>query len=102
MFRALASLRRHPQDYSSLPFDVTPARYVTADTLQYLSLDGMLEGVAGNNASGQVTRERRRKPFQLARGAMIYSNSTDTTEPGFKPATNDSFRNTLGRLGFSR
>src|ERR1700709_1346086 len=29
--------------------------------------------VAGNSATGQVTRERRRKPFQLARGAMIYS-----------------------------
>src|SRR3954454_16083553 len=29
--------------------------------------------VAGNNATGQVTRERRKKPFQLARGAMDYS-----------------------------
>src|SRR3954447_7551033 len=29
--------------------------------------------VAGNSATGQVTRERRKKPFQLARGAMIYS-----------------------------
>src|SRR3954447_1673048 len=29
--------------------------------------------VAGNNATGQVTRERRKKPFQLARGAMVYS-----------------------------
>src|ERR1700721_2311217 len=27
--------------------------------------------VAGYSATGQVTRERRRKPFQLARGAMI-------------------------------
>src|SRR6266550_1092832 len=26
--------------------------------------------VAGYSATGQVTRERRRKPFQLARGAM--------------------------------
>src|SRR3954465_5891878 len=26
--------------------------------------------VAGESATGQVTRERRRKPFQLARGAM--------------------------------
>src|SRR5467141_1163839 len=32
--------------------------------------------VAGNNATGQVTRERRKKPFQLARGAMVYSNTT--------------------------
>jgi len=26
--------------------------------------------VAGNSATGQVTRERRKNPFQLARGAM--------------------------------
>ena len=31
--------------------------------------------VAGNRAIGHVTRESRRKPFQLARGAMN-SNST--------------------------
>src|SRR3954463_12995658 len=29
--------------------------------------------VAGNSATGQVTSERRKKPFQLARGAMVYS-----------------------------
>src|SRR5436190_20445999 len=29
--------------------------------------------VAGYRATGQVTRERRRKPFQLARGAIWYS-----------------------------
>src|SRR5256885_15943245 len=28
--------------------------------------------VAGYKATGQVTRERRRKPFQLARGAMTW------------------------------
>jgi hypothetical protein len=33
--------------------------------------------VAGNNAIGHVTSDSRRKPFQLARGAM-YSNSTCT------------------------
>src|SRR3981189_632071 len=34
--------------------------------------------VAGYKATGQVTSERRRKPFQLARGAMKYSeNATD-------------------------
>src|SRR4051812_5047528 len=27
--------------------------------------------VAGYSATGQVTRDRRRKPFQLARGAMM-------------------------------
>src|SRR6478752_2775478 len=34
--------------------------------------------VAGYKATGQVTSERRKKPFQLARGAMGYSeNATD-------------------------
>src|SRR5260370_12734257 len=38
--------------------------------------------VAGCKATGQVTRERRKKPFQLARGAIeILQNAT---EPGFK------------------
>src|ERR1700759_1377558 len=30
-----------------------------------------LSEVAGYSATGQVTRDRRRKPFQLARGAML-------------------------------
>jgi hypothetical protein len=34
--------------------------------------------VAGYRATGHVTRDKRRKPFQLARGAMGYSkNATD-------------------------
>src|SRR3954467_3134854 len=37
--------------------------------------------VAGYSATGQVTRERRRKPFQLARGAMTGNSNTDA---GFK------------------
>src|ERR1700738_2384988 len=38
--------------------------------------------VAGYKATGQVTSERRKKPFQLARGAIeILQNAT---EPGFK------------------
>src|SRR3954453_16047852 len=32
--------------------------------------------VAGNKATGQVTRERRKKSFQLARGAMGTPNAT--------------------------
>src|SRR4051794_25934762 len=32
--------------------------------------------VAGYKATGQVTRERRKKPFQLARGAMGTPNAT--------------------------
>jgi hypothetical protein len=31
--------------------------------------------VAGYSATGQVTSERRKKPFQLARGAMGYSEN---------------------------
>src|SRR3954463_7916801 len=31
--------------------------------------------VAGYRATGQVTRERRKKPFQLARGAIGYSKT---------------------------
>src|SRR5436309_3040746 len=51
--------------------------------------------VAGYKATGQVTRERRKKPFQLARGAIRNSEYRDATEPGFKPMSADSFR--LGR-----
>src|SRR6266576_986352 len=39
-------------------------------------------GVAGYKATGQVTRERRKKPFQLARGAIEILQHA--TEPGFK------------------
>src|SRR3954454_7810344 len=60
---------------------------VSASTLRYLMRWPVLRliwlklifsesEVAGNNATGQVTSERRKKPFQLARGAMIYSNTT--------------------------
>src|SRR6478735_2278395 len=46
--------------------------------------------VAGYKATGQVTRERRKKPFQLARGAIeILQNAT---EPGFKTILQQSFR----------
>src|SRR6202171_4500073 len=36
--------------------------------------------VAGYKATGQVTSERRKKPFQLARGAIGYSNATETLQ----------------------
>src|ERR1700726_4637058 len=36
--------------------------------------------VAGYKATGQVTRERRKKPFQLARGAMKYSKRNRTLD----------------------
>src|SRR5258707_3450880 len=62
---------------------------VSASTLAYLMRWPVLRliwlketfsvsDVAGYRATGQVTSERRKKPFQLARGAMGYSeNATD-------------------------
>src|SRR3954453_23504551 len=47
--------------------------------------------VAGYRATGQVTRERRKKPFQLARGAMGYSKTQRGTG-GFKTNSGHSFR----------
>src|SRR6202790_3030702 len=38
--------------------------------LSWLNEIFSLSEVAGYSATGQVTRDRRRKPFQLARGAM--------------------------------
>jgi hypothetical protein len=55
-----------------------------------LKLTFSVSDVAGYRATGQVTSERRKKPFQLARGAMGYSETRLTTgddtteEPGFK------------------
>src|SRR6266481_3671633 len=60
--------------------------------LIWLKLTFSVSEVAGYNATGQVTSERRKKPFQLARGAMRYSENATTTgkdntgEPGFKRA----------------
>src|ERR1700676_5240813 len=49
--------------------------------------------VAGYKATGQVTRERRKKPFQLARGAIqILQNAT---EPGFKTILGHWFRQSI-------
>src|ERR1700704_551565 len=41
--------------------------------LIWLKLTFSVSDVAGYSATGQVTSERRKKPFQLARGAMGYS-----------------------------
>src|SRR5450631_2497363 len=62
---------------------------VSASTLAYLMRWPVLRliwlketfsvsDVAGYRATGQVTSERRRKPFQLARGAMGYSETRQT------------------------
>src|SRR5665811_1899799 len=47
--------------------------------------------VAGYKATGQVTSERRKKPFQLARGAMWYTRYA-TGNFRFKTNWGDSFR----------
>src|SRR5260221_4980677 len=49
--------------------------------------------VAGYKATGQVTSERRKKPFQLARGAMRYSKNA--TELGFKTILPQSLRQSI-------
>src|ERR1700710_2806955 len=46
--------------------------------------------VAGYSATGQLTSERRRKPFQLARGAMV--RGTPVTDDGFKTHGGPWFR----------
>src|ERR1700678_602544 len=50
--------------------------------------------VAGYKATGQVTSERRKKPFQLARGAI--QNTPNATEPGFKTNEQGWFRHPVG------
>src|SRR6267143_5098718 len=50
--------------------------------------------VAGYKATGQVTSERRKKPFQLARGAI--QNTPNSTEPGFKTILSHWFRQFIG------
>src|SRR5205809_6416869 len=47
--------------------------------------------VAGYKATGQVTRERRKKPFQLARGAMTWILQNATRNRRF---------NSKARVGF--
>src|SRR6187397_3118741 len=48
--------------------------------------------VAGYKATGQVTSERRKKPFQLARGAMGYSENATDQGTRIPPATPVSSR----------
>src|SRR5215472_14115912 len=69
---------------------------VSASTLEYLMRWPVLRliwlnetfsvsEVAGYSATGQVTRDSRRKPFQLARGAM--SNSENATGQALRIAS---------------
>src|SRR6266436_9586625 len=67
-----------------------------------------LSDVAGYRATGQVTSERRRKPFQLARGAMGYSETQQTTgedttgEGAFKADGRGKLRTELTVAGAGR
>src|SRR6266550_8087833 len=59
---------------TSSPVSASTLRYLIrwpVARLIWLKLIFSESDVAGYNATGQVTRERRRKPFQLARGAMM-------------------------------
>src|SRR6202165_6274121 len=49
--------------------------------LIWLKLTFSVSDVAGYRATGQVTSERRKKPFQLARGAMGYSKNAPDEGP---------------------
>src|ERR1700730_12842036 len=54
--------------------------------------------VAGYSATGQVTSERRRKPFQLARGAMI-RRTPERGRFGLKTNGDPWFRHPRNRPG---
>src|SRR5260221_10334528 len=53
--------------------------------LIWLKLTFSVSDVAGYRATGQVTSERRKKPFQLARGAMGYSENATNEGPRIPP-----------------
>src|SRR6266571_4636989 len=55
--------------------------------LIWLKLTFSVSDVAGNRATGQVTSERRKKPFQLARGAMGYSKTQQTKHQEYHRGT---------------
>src|SRR5438270_2736319 len=66
---------------TSSPVSASTLRYLIrwpVFRLIWLKLIFSESDVAGYNATGQVTRDRRKKPFQLARGAIQYSNATRT------------------------
>src|SRR5882762_7449683 len=89
--------------FSSSSFETSSP--VSASTLAYLMRCPVLRliwlklifsesEVAGYKATGQVTSERRKKPFQLARGAIhILQNAT---EPGSKTILPHWFRHSIG------
>src|SRR3979490_1625251 len=80
---------------------------VSASTLAYLMRCPVLRliwlnetfsvsEVAGYRATGQVTSERRKKPFQLARGAMG-KTPTNATDEGSRIPSGEAVSNMMGR-----
>src|SRR5450631_3422535 len=55
--------------------------------LIWLKLTFSVSDVAGYRATGQVTSERRKKPFQFARGAMGYSEYAADDRPRYHRGT---------------
>src|SRR5258707_12019867 len=53
--------------------------------LIWLKLTFSVSEVAGYSATGQVTSERRKKPFELARGAMRYSEKRNSRPARITP-----------------
>src|SRR5271169_1661385 len=73
--------------------------------LIWLKLTFSVSDVAGYNATGQVTSERRRKPFQLARGAMGYSSDATTKTlrlPSMNPLSSGSGRESANGVNRGR
>src|SRR5947207_5551296 len=60
--------------------------------LIWLKLIFSVSEVAGYKATGQVTRERRKKPFQLARGAIGGTPKRNEGTGGLKTILGRSFR----------
>src|SRR4051794_25714319 len=58
--------------------------------IELIERDLLDSDVAGYSATGDVTRDRRRKPFQLARGAMYAE--LQFGRPGYKTIESGQFR----------
>src|SRR3979411_2008166 len=70
-------------DETSSPLSASTFRYLIrwpVFRLIWLNLIFSESEVAGYKATGQVTRERRKKPFQLARGAIGYSRTLQNSD----------------------
>src|SRR4030088_3167016 len=84
-------------DETSSPVSASTFRYLIrwpVFLLIWLKLIFSESEVAGYKATGQVTSERRKKPFQLARGAIrkLQRNGTQQILDSIKPAISRSGR----------